>query len=94
MDKIKKIFKKDKSPETSSTSTSKPAHFSSTTTQPPPPSSAATSTGAGAGAGSSTAATTGGGADVDPGKANGVLLHTNMGDITIVLFADKVPKVR
>lgn len=86
MDKLKKIFKHDKS-DTSSSSTS-PSHTTAerntaatTTSSAPPPQH------------STPAAASTTGAPSSKGPPAGVLLETNYGNITIALYSDKAPKV-
>ncbi|KAI5201508.1 hypothetical protein AUEXF2481DRAFT_44845 [Aureobasidium subglaciale EXF-2481] len=90
MDKLKKIFKHDKSDSSSSTTT--PSHTTSerstpatTTSSAPAPQTTTSSTPAAA----ATANTT---APVSKGPPAGVLLETNYGNITIALYSDKTPK--
>jgi peptidyl-prolyl cis-trans isomerase-like 1 len=90
MDKLKKIFKHDKSDSSSSSAATTPSHTTerstpATTTHSAPPPQAVSSTPAPA------ATTTS--APVSKGPPAGVLLETNYGNITIALYSDKTPRV-
>ncbi|KAF1351372.1 cyclophilin-like domain-containing protein [Delphinella strobiligena] len=87
MDKLKKLFKKD---DDTSHSTSTPHSTSTSSSHPTSTSTAPTSQ---AGATSATGATSAAQSSrQSSGEAQGVLLTTNYGDITIALFADKTPR--
>ena len=81
MNKLKKMFKKDS--DESQPSSSTPSQ--STPSQSTPSQSRAPQT--------STSGAQSGGATANPKNAEGVILHTNIGDITIALFPE-TPKVR
>lgn len=86
MDKLKKLFKKDdETSHSTSTSQSTPTSSSQPTSTSTAPTSQTGATGA-TGTGATSAGQSSGG-------AQGVLLTTNYGDITIALFADKTPRV-
>jgi peptidyl-prolyl cis-trans isomerase-like 1 len=82
MDKLKKMFKKDsdKEPQSSTTSSTylPTSHATSAHRAPLAPSAQQSSTGAIGGS--------------SP-PAQGVLLTTTYGDVTVILFSDKTPKV-
>jgi peptidyl-prolyl cis-trans isomerase-like 1 len=92
MDKLKKIFKHDKSDSSSSSAATTPSHTTerstpaATTTHSAPPPQAVSSTPV-------APATTTSSAPVSKGPPAGVLFETNYGNITIALYSDKTPRV-